>query len=53
MISHTSDTKKPGKPKAKIDASADAITESGETSFDIISMLEADIHKPREKKPEI
>ncbi|MBO2683568.1 hypothetical protein [Shewanella algae] len=49
MISHTSDTKKPGKPKAKIDASADAITESGETSFDIISMLEADIHKPREK----
>ena len=49
MIPHTSDTKEPGKPKAKIDASADAITESGEISFDILSMLEADIQKPREK----
>ncbi|QYJ99365.1 hypothetical protein K0J45_09305 [Shewanella alkalitolerans] len=49
VIRYTNDTKKPCQTKAKIDASADAMMEFGETSFDILSMLEAHIQKPREK----
>ena len=49
VIRYTNDTKKPCQTKAEIDASADAMMEFGETSFDILSMLEANIQKPREK----